>query len=239
MEIGEIISDSMKYPLSNIKALLIYAVISIVAFLILVLTGVGILTGANINNFIVSGGAGILGVILFILIYLLIVGYGLDVIKYGINRDPGSPGIDFGRQIANGAKYIIVGIVYMIVPAIITLILNLFLKDWLISVISFILVIVFGLALFMAQCRLAKTDSLGEALNIGEAIGDIGRVGLFKLLAVTIIIAIIIFILFFIVGLILQMGTIGSYIGAILMGVLGVYIVFVTNRAPGLLYSDV
>ena len=101
----------------------------------------------------------------------------MDIVKFGIERRADGPGIDFGRQVSNAIKLLIVSIVYYVVPAVIIFILGLFLRDWIMTIISLILVILFALANFMAKCRLAKSDSLGEALAIGEAIGDISRVG--------------------------------------------------------------
>ena len=88
----------------------------------------------------------------------------------------------------------------------------------------------------MGQCRLAKTEDLGYALSIGDAIGDISRIGIVKLLLFIIIVFIIAFVLFFIVGAIMRWN---STIGGILLGILGVYITFFSARATGLLYSDV
>ena len=87
----------------------------------------------------------------------------------------------------------------------------------------------------MAKCRLAKSDSLGEALAIGEAIGDISRVGLGKLLATVILVVIIAVIIVVLIGII---GSISDIVGDILFGIFLVYLVFFYNRAIGLLYSD-
>jgi hypothetical protein len=91
------------------------------------------------------------------------------------------------------------------------------------------------MANFMAKCRLAKTDNLGDALAIGEAIGDISRVGVGKLIATVLVVFVILVIVAFIIGLITSMSDI---IGSILLGIFSVYFVFFYNRAIGLLYSD-
>jgi hypothetical protein len=237
MNIGEIIGDALSYPFSNIKALILYIVLGIIA---------GIIGGAALLSFAASfssqgfagfalSGVGILGVIVFILVLFLIEGYGLDIIKYGIERRADSPGIDIGRQISNAIKLIIVTIVYYIVPAIIVFVLGLFLRDWILLIISIILFIVFALANFMAKCRLAKTDSLGDALAIGEAIGDISRVGLGKIIATVIVIFLILVVVAFIIALI---ANVNNTIGSILLGIFAVYFVFFYNRAIGLLYSE-
>ncbi|WP_296880491.1 DUF4013 domain-containing protein [uncultured Methanobrevibacter sp.] len=237
MGVGDIIGDAIAYPFKNIKALLLYIVLGIIAGII---GGVAIVTLAA--SFSTKGFAGfafsglsIVGIIVFILVLFLIEGYGLDIIKYGIERRAEGPGIDLGRQISNAVKLIIVSIVYYVIPAIIIFILGLFLRDWILTIISIILVIVFALANFMAKCRLAKTDSLGDALAIGEAIGDISRVGFGKIIATVIVIFIILLIIAVIIAFITNMN---NTIGSILLGIFSVYFVFFYNRAIGLLYSE-
>ena len=166
---------------------------------------------------------------------LLIDGYGLDIVKYGIERRADGPGIDIGRQISNAVKLIVVNIVYYIIPAIIILVLGLFLRDWILTIISIILVIVFALANFMAKCRLAKSDSLGDALAIGEAMGDISRVGIGKIIGTVIVIVLILVIVSIIIAYLYKLN---NTIGSILLGIFSVYFIFFYNRAIGLLYSD-
>lgn len=237
MEIMEIIGDALKYPLNNIKSLIIYVILGIIAFLVLALTGAGILVGASVNNFVAGGIIGIFGSIVFLLIYLLIDGYGLDVIKLGIDRVDESPSIDFVRQITNGIKLCIVVIVYLLIPFIVMLLLG-YINNMLGVIVGFILLIVFLFALIMAECRLANTGSLGEALNVSEACKDIMRVGIGKILAVIILLFIITFILSLIASIFAGFGDIGSYISAILNGIVTVYTTFVMFRATGLLYSN-
>lgn len=237
MGVGDIIGDALVYPFSNIKALVLYAVLGIIAGIIggaAVLSIATAMTSTGAAGFAFSG-LSIVGVIVFILILFLIEGYGLDIIKYGIERRADSPGIDFGRQVSNAVKLIIVSIVYYIVPAIIVFILGLFLRDWILLIITIILFIVFALANFMAKCRLAKTDNLGDALAIGEAIGDISRVGLGKIIATVVVIFVILVIVAFIIGLI---SSVSDIVGSVLLGIFAVYFVFFYNRAIGLLYSD-
>ena len=237
MGVGDIIGDALVYPFSNIKALVLYVVLGIIAGIIggaAVLSIATAMTSTGAAGFAFSG-LSIVGVIVFILILFLIEGYGLDIIKYGIERRADSPGIDFGRQVSNAVKLIVVSIVYYIVPAIIVFILGLFLRDWILLIITIILFIVFALANFMAKCRLAKTDNLGDALAIGEAIGDISRVGVGKIIATVVVIFVILVIVAFIIGLI---SSVSDIVGSVLLGIFAVYFVFFYNRAIGLLYSD-
>ena len=237
MNIGEIMSDALAYPLNNLKALVLYIVLGIIAAIIGGTSIISLLAATStkgLSGFALSG-VGIIGTIIFIMVLFLIEGYALEIVKFGIERRTDSPGIDFGRQIPNALKLIIVDIVYYIVPAIILFILGIFFKDWFLTIIIVILAIIFSLANFMARCRLAKTGSLGEALSMGEAMGDISRVGFFKLVATVILIIIISVIVILVIGFI---NEINGIIGNILLGIAMVYLVFFYHRAIGLLYSD-
>lgn len=236
MELGEIFSDAFAYPLKNIKALIIYLILGIILGIAIAGTLGAVLAGVAAKNPFATIGSGIIGIVVAFLIGFLINGYQLDIIKYGIERSDAGPEIDFVRQFINGVKFFVVDIVYMIVPIIVGAILAVIFQHWLSMLISVILAIIFGLAMFMAECRLAKTEDLGHALAIGEAIGDISKVGIAKLIIFIIIVTIIALVLFSIASAVSQWN---STIGGILMGIVGVYITFFTGRATGLLYSDV
>ena len=236
MNISEIISDALVYPFNNIKALVIYIILGIIAGIVAGSTIVAMAAGIAANNTLAAAGTGIIGLIIALIISFVISGYGLDLIKYGINRDAGSPGLDFMRQFVNGVKLLVVNIVYFIVPIIISAILAVIFQHWLSGIISAILFIIFALAAIMGQCRLAKTEELGNALAIGEAIGDISRVGILKLIVFIIVVFIIAFIITFIVMAITNWN---ATVGGILMGILSVYLTFFVARATGLLYSNV
>ena len=237
MEIGEIIGDAIRYPLNHTKSLLIYIVIMFVIALIAIFTGIGLVAGQETNQVLASGIIGFIGLLLIIIIGLFVSGYGLDIVKLGTERSEAAPEIDIGRQAILGLKNIIVGFVYCIIPLIVMLLLG-YINNTLAVIVGLILFIVFGLALLMGECRLANTESLGEALNIPEAIKDLQTIGIFKVLIVIILICIIGLILNFIAGIFSGMGDIGSFISAILSAIVSAYTFFFSNRATGLLYSD-
>lgn len=237
MEIGEIISDAIVYPFNNIKSLIIYMIIGIVCGILGGASLMGVLLAAQGNNVLAAGGLGFIGTLIIIIGGLLISGYGLDIVKFGIERRDDAPGIDIVRQVLNAIKVFIVGFVYYIIPAIIGWLLSTLLgKGILTTIIIFIISVVFAFAQFMAICRLAKYDSLGEALAIGEAIGDVSKVGMLKVLATIIAVFIIALIIAIVIGVIMQYN---NLIGGVLFGVFGVYLAFFYNRAVGLLYSQV
>ena len=236
MELGEILSDALVYPFQNIKALVVYLILGIILGIATAGTVAAVMVGAMAKNALAVLGSGIIGIIIALFIGFIITGYQLDIIKYGIERSNGAPGIDFIRQFFNGVKYFVVNIVYMIIPIIIAAILAVIFQHWLSGLLTVIISIIFSLALMMGQCRLAKTEDLTYALSIGEAIGDISRVGIGKVVVFIVLMFIISFVLFFIVGLINQWNT---TVGGILIGILGIYLIFFNGRATGLLYSDV
>ena len=235
MELGEIISDALVYPLHNIKALLIYVILGIILGVAVGGTVLGFTASIAANNVLAVIGSGVIGIVIALVLGFFISGYELDIIKYGIERSNAGPEVDFVRQFFNGVKYLVVTLVYMIVPIIISAILAVIFQHWLSNIITIILSIIFGLALMMGQCRLAKTEDLGYALAIGDAIGDISRVGIIKLIALLIIILIIAIVIFFVIGFIARWN---STVGGVLMGIFGVYFTFFSGRATGLLYSN-
>lgn len=235
MNIIEIITDSLMYPINNLNAVLIYAVIGIIAALVLVFTGVGISVGAAANNLAVSGIVGIIGIIIAVVLFLLIDGYALDIIKYGIARNNGAPTIDFARQIINGIKLFIVSVVYFIIPVLILFAVGLVFAQWIAQIVFFILFIIFGLAGLMASCRLAETGSLNSALSIADAVYDILSVGVLKIIVTLLVIGILSGIL---TGIANAISGFSNVIGAILLGIFAVYLAFASYRSAGLLYSD-
>jgi hypothetical protein len=236
MDLGEIVKDSLLYPLNNIKSLIIYAILGIIVGVVVGSSLVAMVAAIDAGHVVGTLASGFIGFIVALFVGFMLSGYELDIIKYGIERRDDSPAIEPLRQFLNGVKVLIVMLIYYVIPLIIIAILGLFFQSWVIYVISFILAIVFGLAQFMAQCRLAKTEDLVDALAIGQAIGDISRVGIVRLLLFLVMIFVIVFILFLICAFIINWN---STVGGIILGVLSVYLVFFTGRATGLLYSDV
>lgn len=236
MELGEILSDALTYPFQNIKALVVYGILGIILGISIAGTLVGISAGALAENALAIIGSSVIGIIIALFLGFLINGYQLDIIKYGIERSSGAPDIDFITQFINGVKLFAVDVVYFIIPIIISAILAIIFQHWLSILISIILFVVFALAAYMGNCRLAKTQDLGHALSIGDAIGDISRIGIGKVVAVIVIVFVITLILSAIGNGISQWN---STVGGIIVGIVGVYNAFFAGRAIGLLYSDV
>lgn len=101
--------------------------------------------------------------------------------------------------------------------------------------VAVVLFIIFSFLQYMANARLANTDSLGEALNIPEAFRDISRIGYGKVIATVILVLIIVIAISGILSLIYQQVPVLSVINI----VVSPFLMFAMNRANGLLYSDI
>lgn len=257
MEIMEILKESIKYPFSDIKTLLIIGVI----FLVMSLCG-------SLGQFKNDAFAIIGGIISFVLV-LVVSGYSLDVIKFGIELNDALPSLDLKDNIINGIKLFIVNIVYYIIPAIILLIVSIVAGGFaymsfagvtiaknappaevlstimtpqmvsacgIIIVVAIILAVIFGLLALMGQARLAKTGDIGNAISFGQSIEDIKTIGVGKALAVLILLYIIIAI----IALIFMFISAIPIIGAIIFALFGQSVMmFIQCRAYGLLYSEI
>ena len=103
------------------------------------------------------------------------------------------------------------------------------------AIVALVAFIIFAFFEMMGLARLANTGSLGEALNIPEAARDISRIGVGKVIAVVILVVIIIGVINAVLGRIY--GEIPGL--SILSIVVTPYLAFFSQRASGLLYSDI
>jgi len=129
MELTEIMSDALLYPFQNIKALVLYLILGIILGISIAGLVVALAASYAAENVLAILGTGVLGVIIALILSFIISGYQLDIVKFGINRDPGAPGIDIIRQFVNGFKLFIVQIVYYLIPIIIGAILAIFFQN--------------------------------------------------------------------------------------------------------------
>ena len=243
MDLGEIIKDALSYPTKNLNALLLYIVLGLLVGIVAVLTGMGSISTGSLN-FGAGVAVGTIGIIVIICLALLMTGYSLDIVEFGINKRDDAPEVDFARQIINGLKYLVTTIVYMIIPIIVMVVL-MFVNQTLGLVIGLILMLIFSFALSMGVCRLSKTESLSQALSIGESFNDLRQIGVGKvvitLIVATIVGFIIVFILSFILGLILSIApaAVIATVVTIVSSILDAWLLFYENRVMGLLYSDI
>lgn len=103
------------------------------------------------------------------------------------------------------------------------------------ALVALVLFIIFAFIETMGQARLANTGSLGNALNVVEAVKDITRISVGKVLAVIILVMVIVIVIQGIIG---YLGNQVPQI-SIISVVVTPYLIFFTQRAYGLLYSDI
>ena len=275
MEIMEIIKEAMVFPSKDIVKLAVYIALSVVSVLLGAFGIIYLAIGVASQSFWI-----IIGVIAFIAALILgfiTTGYIVSIIRSGIEHEESAPQFMWKENLVTGIKFVVLNIVYFIIPGIVVLILgwvtNLFgmasimftrmmyasmaapanatvtIADVvpqsmiisfgnsliIVGIVAFILFVIFGFLETMGQCRLAKTDSLGYAVNIPEAFRDIGRIGFGKVIGLTVLIFVIILVINCIIS------GLNAYIAgfSILSIIVTPYLSFFAARASGLLYSDI
>lgn len=114
MDFGEIFTNSLKYPISNPQMLLIVGVVVLIAGLN------GVLPQLGVHNLSLS----FILLIVSVLVYFILFGYSIIVIKRGIEVDDEIPAFDWVKNFVDGIKVFVISFVYMIIPLIIISILG-------------------------------------------------------------------------------------------------------------------
>lgn len=226
MKLGEIFGDALKYPISNPQSLIIVGVIFLIANLTTLLAQFGVRNSAFAT----------IWAIVALIVSILLVGYGLSILKNAIDLGDDIPSFDWMNNFIDGIKVLVVQVVYMIVPTIVSIIVGyatmgpalsriftpanisqmatnssstsvilnsipssvwagLFSGIAITAVITIIFYIIFALFSTVAQCRLAKYDSLGEAFSFGQVFSDMKEIGIVNLFVFVIILWIIVIII--------------------------------------------
>ncbi|WP_407453912.1 DUF4013 domain-containing protein [Methanobrevibacter sp.] len=237
MNLGEIFSDAIRYPFSDITNFLIVGVLAVLASLTEVVAPLGI-----DNGFVY-----LLAVIIGFIFSLIIAGYSLDVIKKGIEHSNDFPAIDLEANLINGIKAIIISIVYLIIPIIISFIImalfgvigagidHVVASLGIASIIIIILFILFGIFEMIALAKFADTRDLGAALNIGAVLEDAQKIGIVKIIVFVIVVMIVALLATIIISIFAFIPYIGLIIATLL---LGAFALLFASKALGLLYSN-
>ncbi|WP_405290304.1 DUF4013 domain-containing protein [Methanobrevibacter sp.] len=270
MDVIEIIKDAFVFPSKNIKILLIYVVLALLAGAFSVGGILVYILGFITPECFMWGG---IAFIVSLVIGWLLSGYLISVVKSGIDLDDEVPEFEWWKNFNTGFDNFIVSIVYFIIPAFIVLVVgfltnvfgnilvvaqgivlqtanvytgssNIFLSDALSQAIANLIVslavtitvalvvfLIFSFLQTMAQARLANTGSLSEALNVFEAAKDIKRIGIGKVIIVILLIIVIVAVIEMVLSAIPFLS--------ILSVIISPYLAFFTQRAVGLLYSDI
>lgn len=242
MDVGKIVSNSIKYPFRNIKKLPILFIL----FILVALIPIGMISD---NRYVV-----ILGSIAFFVFILVVPGYLLSFVQIGLNESSMFPSLSFAKNIYNTIRLLVLRIVYMIVPACVFLIslstlgtssidmlMNLNIQGFILALgLALILVLItyilFEILLFFAKARLAYLDSLTEALKMNKVVGDIRNIGVKNIIKWLIIMAVLMVVVSVVSSWVMMIPYVGFlvYIGIVIpiMESIG-------NYSLGLLYSNI
>ena len=238
MSLGEIISNAISYPFSDIGKFLIVGILVLLAGFYSFIGSFGIQNSSILALIIV---------LISLIFSIVLSGYSVDVIKTGIDNSDEIPAIDIMRNLINGLKTLVIGIVYFIIPIIIMLVLgvitgaigagldHLAAAMGVTAIIAAIIFILFAIFEVVALARFADTDELGAALNIGEVIEDVKRIGILKIIGFIVIAFIIVLIASFITSFFAIIPFLGVIIAMI---VFGAFLTLFVYRGLGLLYAD-
>ncbi|MBE6510324.1 MAG: DUF4013 domain-containing protein [Methanobrevibacter sp.] len=112
MNLREIITDAIKYPISDTRKFLIFCVLIILMSLSIVLPSYGLKNST----------LAIILTLVTLIVLLVVLGYSIEVIKSGLEGDDTLPDFDYVKQFVIGVKAVILDIIYFIIPAVITII---------------------------------------------------------------------------------------------------------------------
>ena len=119
MEIVKLFKDALVYPIKESKKLIMLGIFFIVMSIFNILP----LFGIELNKYVATDILNIISSILLLVIILIISGYTLSITRKTINNPEGNvPEFEWVKNIIDGIKYLVLTIVYYIVPVIITLI---------------------------------------------------------------------------------------------------------------------
>ena len=120
MDIMDIIKDSFVFPSKDLGKLAIYIVLSLVISGLVVGSGISSIFGLTDSMAYVG-----VGVVLFIIALILgfvLSGYNISIIKSGVDLDETAPDYSWKENLITGIKYLVLSVVYYIIPAIIVVI---------------------------------------------------------------------------------------------------------------------
>ena len=242
MNISKIVSNSFKYPFRNIKKLPILFVL----FILVALIPIGMVSD---NRYVL-----VFGIVAFFLFILIVPGYLLSIVSFGLNESSMFPSISFGKNIYNSIRLLLLRIAYMIVPTVVFFIVwatlgvsgiemfyDLKVHGFLLAIIIGLLIVLivyvlFEIFLFFAKARLAYLDSLSEALKVHEVIKDIKNIGVANIIKWLITMAILMVVISFVSSWVMAI----PYVGFIVyLGIVIPILESIGNYSLGLLYSNI
>ncbi|MDR3062853.1 MAG: DUF4013 domain-containing protein [Methanobrevibacter sp.] len=114
MSIGKIFKESLKFPKDNLMNLGMLGVLFLVSNAFIIgLT----LIGLYLPN--IGGTVSFIGLVIGLLINFIIMGYSISIIKNTIFLKSKAPEFELKKNLENGIKSFIIGIIYSIIPVLI------------------------------------------------------------------------------------------------------------------------
>ena len=242
MNIGNIISNSLKYPFRNLKKLPILFIL----FILFSFIPIGMIYD---NKYVLTIGA-----IAFFAFILIVPGYLLSIVNIGLNESSMFPSIDFGKNIYDTIRVLVLRIAYMIVPAAvfyvvlstmgvssIGMLADIKVHSFLLTLILMIFVVlityvIFEILLFFAKARLAYFNSLSEALKVHKVVSDIRNIGIFNIIKWVIFMVILMIVVSYISSWLMLIPYVGFLI---YLGIVIPILESIGNYSLGLLYSNI
>ena len=174
MNLREILTDAIKYPISDTRKFLIFCVLIIIMSLSTILPSYGLKN--NTLSIILS--------LVTLIVSFIVLGYSVEVIKSGTDGEDTLPDFDYVKQFVMGIKAFILDIIYFIIPAVIVL----------------IVASASGLFTSFTKIVYSSIDAIGNGASnltaISAAIPNSSMSMFTNALTVTLIVAIILFIIF-------------------------------------------
>lgn len=190
------IVEGLNYPFRDLKKLLslgiLYTLINLIVFLNIensinisrklakiggksILVKIPHLSGYDIYVFIAL-------FIISLIITLIIMGYQYNVIKFSIDKNSDLPGFNnILNMLIKGVKYLIVGLIYNILPLIVLIggieLLHFQNSDYLVSIIALILFIICNLLFIMGLANMIDYDMFKKAFDLRDIINKISNLG--------------------------------------------------------------
>jgi hypothetical protein len=205
MNIGEIVEDALRYPLSDWKKVLIYGFIGL-------FTTTAVFRGFFALNGLTNPGLILLVAIFELLVSIYFTGYFLKIIKLSLSGTKNLPQFNaVNEKLSDGVKVFIVAIVYMI-PIVLTIavfalmsssalhiIINQAINNGfnLQNIITILMNLGIGIGIFLAILYMIivlplfivslvhmadKNDNLVSAFRLGEIFNKIGSIGWINLI---------------------------------------------------------
>lgn len=183
MEITDIIKEAFIFPSTDLAKLAIYIALSFVSVILSVL-GLSLFVLGLLDN----GAYAVIGVVLFIaglILGFILSGYLISILKSGIDGDENVPEFKWKENLITGIKYLIVNIVYFIIPAIIVLIVG-----WITNV--------YGLSaeIFTKMMTASMNAPANATVDIANVVPQSTFVSLGNAMLITGIVAFVLFLIF-------------------------------------------